>query len=92
MVLSIVILSLIVIGIAEAFKRGFKKINTDLIPIMSLAIAIFIGGMAKITGLSDITWLEALVAGLAAGGLWDLGKNPVVNIWSSITSKKTEEK
>ena len=74
MVIDISVLSFIVIGLTEALKVGFG-IPKRLVPLIGIALAILIGGVAAFFGMTDLTILEAVVAGLMAMGLWSGTKN-----------------
>ena len=86
MILDLITLSAIVVGVTEALKRAFI-IPKRLIPLLSLAIAILLGGTAAFIGLTGLNLYEVMIAGLLSCGLWDFGKAPVMAVLDKI--KKT---
>lgn len=86
MILDISLLIAITLGLTEVLKRAFN-IPKNLLPLVAVVTAFVIGGISALAGLTEMLFYEGIIAGLAAGGLWDLGKIPVVGILSKI--KKT---
>ena len=84
--LDITLLSGIVIALTEIIKRALK-VPTNWQPALAVGLAIGIGGTTAFWGFTDLTLGEALFAGLAASGFWDLGKKPVVSISKAILGK-----
>jgi len=72
--LNIAILSAIVIGLTEAIKRALV-LPKRFIPLVAIALSIFLGGTAVFTGVSEINVWGALIAGLMSCGLWSGTKN-----------------
>jgi hypothetical protein len=74
MILDLTILTAIIIGLTEALKRAFK-IDKRFIPLVAVALSIFLGGTAGFWGLSSLNFIEAIVAGLTSVGLYSATKN-----------------
>lgn len=74
MMVSLAVLVPIITGVVEAIKRSFE-LDARYLPL--IAIGVGIAGGLVILGLSVSAGVVGLVAGLAATGLYEAGKNTV---------------
>lgn len=64
----------IITGLTEVVKRAVK-LEKRFVPLVAVLLGVIL--MVGLNGFTPESITEAIVAGLAASGLWDLGKKTV---------------
>ena len=73
MILDLTIIVPIIIGLTEILKRA-GWLNSRYVPLLAvffgLSFAMWVGGPEA--------WLDGIIAGLTASGLWDISKKTIL--------------